>query len=124
MDSSLATCVRLFPHVRRVSSRTFALKRARACGAMRRRGSFPPVKLKPKNLRTLGLATALLALLTFSLRRLARNFSMPASTRSPAFLTAHINVAVVGIAHEAMTAFLQFLVQHIRHQVRQQRRER
>ena len=27
---------------------------------MRRRGSFPPVKLKPKNLRTLGLATALL----------------------------------------------------------------
>jgi hypothetical protein len=35
-----------------------------ASGAMRRRGSLPPVKLKPKNLRTLGLATALLALLT------------------------------------------------------------
>src|SRR5882672_6199048 len=34
-------------------------------------------------------------------------------------LTAHIDVAVVGVAHEAMTALLQFLVQHIQHQVRQ-----
>ena len=70
--------------VRRVSSRTLALKRASACGAMQRRGCSPYVKLKPRNLRTLGLATALLALLTFSLRRLARKFSMPAITRSPA----------------------------------------
>jgi hypothetical protein len=61
--------------VRRVSSRILALKRASAAGAMRRRGSFPLVKLKPRNLRTLGLAIALLALLTFSLRRLARNLS-------------------------------------------------
>jgi hypothetical protein len=72
------------PRVRRVSSRIFALKRARACGAMRRRGSFPPVKLNPKNLRTGGLATALLDLLTVSLRRFARNRSMLAITRSPA----------------------------------------
>jgi hypothetical protein len=35
-------------------------------------------KLKPRNLRTLGLATGLLALLTLSLRRLARNCSIPA----------------------------------------------
>jgi hypothetical protein len=49
-----------------------------ACGAMRRRGCFPPVKLKPRNLRALGLATALLALLTLSLSRFARNRSMPA----------------------------------------------
>jgi hypothetical protein len=49
-----------------------------ACGAIRRRGCSPPVKLKPRNLRTLGLATALFALLTLSLRRLARNYSMPA----------------------------------------------
>src|SRR6201982_1768103 len=80
-------CVRLRPRVRRVSSRTLVLKRATACGAMRRRGaSFPPVKLKPRNLRTLGLATALLALFIFSLSRLARSFSMPAITRSPARL--------------------------------------
>src|ERR1700676_2945287 len=37
---------------------------------------------------------------------------------------AHIDVAVVGVAHEAVTALLQFLDQHIQHQVRQQRRER
>ncbi len=43
------------------------------------------VKLKPRNLRTLGLATALLALLTLSLRRFSRNRSIPAITRSPAF---------------------------------------
>ena len=49
---------------------------------------------------------------------------MPAITRSPARLTAHIDVAVVGVAHEAMAALLQFLVQHVQHQVRQQRRER
>src|SRR5262245_37782327 len=38
-------------------------------------------------------------------------------------LTAHIDVAVVGIAHEATAASLQLLVQHVQHQVRQQRRE-
>ena len=39
-------------------------------------------------------------------------------------LTANIDVAVVGIAREAMAALLQFLVQNVQHQVRQQRRER
>src|SRR5215207_31315 len=39
-------------------------------------------------------------------------------------LTAYIDVAVVGVAHEAVAALLQFLVQHVQHQVRQQRRER
>ncbi len=39
-------------------------------------------------------------------------------------LAAHIDVAVVGVAHEAVAAPLQFLVQHVQHQVRQQRRER
>ena len=82
------------------------------------------MKLKPRNLRTLGLATALLALLTLSLRRLARK---PFDARHHPLarpLTAHIDVAVVGVAHEAMAALLQFLVQHVQHQVRQQRRER
>jgi hypothetical protein len=34
-------------------------------------------------------------------------------------LTAHIDVAVVGLTHEAVATLLQFLVQHIQHQVRQ-----
>jgi hypothetical protein len=37
---------------------------------------------------------------------------------------ADVDVAVVGIAHEAMAAPPQFAVHHIQHQVRQQRRER
>src|SRR4051794_2666097 len=39
-------------------------------------------------------------------------------------LTAHVDVAVVGIAHEVEAPRLQFLVQHVKHQVRQERRER
>ena len=39
-------------------------------------------------------------------------------------LTAHIDVAVVSIAHEAVTTLLQFPVQYIKHQIRQQRRPR
>jgi len=64
------------PRVRRVISRTFALNRTTVCGASRRLRVVPPVKLKPKNFRTCGAATALFALLTFSLRRLvaARRF--------------------------------------------------
>ena len=110
--------------MRRVSSRTLALKRSMACGAMRRRGCFPPVKLKPRNLRTLGLATALLALLTLSLRRLVEELLDALHHPLARPLAAHIDVAVVGVAHEAMAALLQFLVQHVQHQIRQQRRER
>jgi hypothetical protein len=39
-------------------------------------------------------------------------------------LTAYIDVAIVGVTHETMTALLQFLVQDVKHQIRQQRRER
>ena len=60
---------RLTPGVRRVSARTRLVNRASACGAMRRRGAVSLVKLKPRNLRALGRATALFALLTFSFRR-------------------------------------------------------
>ena len=73
------------------------MKRAIACGAMRRRGSLPKVKLKPRNLRTLGLATALLALLTFSLELVGQEPFNQAMTRSPARLAAHIDVAVSGV---------------------------
>ena len=90
--------------MRRVSSRTLALKRAIACGAMRRRGSVPLVKLKPRNLRTLGLATALLALLTLSLRRLVKEPFDAGHHPLACPLTAHIDVAVVGVAHEAVAA--------------------
>jgi len=37
--------------------------------------------------------------------------------------TAHVDVAVIGIAHEAVAAAFQLPVQFIKHQVRQQRRE-
>ena len=39
-------------------------------------------------------------------------------------LTADVDIAVVGIAREPVAALLQFLVQHIQHHIRQQRRER
>src|ERR1700686_1981014 len=39
-------------------------------------------------------------------------------------LAAHMDGAVVGVTHEVVAALLQFLVQHVQHQVRQQRRER
>src|SRR6266516_5446410 len=45
---------------------------------------FPVREAEARNLRVLGRATALLALLTFSLRRLLRNLSTLAITRSPA----------------------------------------
>ena len=58
------------PRARRVSSRTCSLSRARACGATRRLGgSFPGVKLKPRNLRREGWSTALLVAFTRSLSR-------------------------------------------------------
>src|SRR6267142_6827662 len=114
-------CFRLTPAVRRVSARTRLTSRASACGAIRRRGSAALVKLKPRNVRAAGRATALFALLTFSLRRPVRKRSTLAMTRSPAL---HIDIAVIGVADEAMTAPLQFLVQYVQHQVRQQRRER
>src|SRR6266487_1990367 len=83
-EIGLTICARLLPRVRRVSSLIRPRNRATAWGAMRRRGRFPYVKLKPRNLRVLGRATALLALLTFSLRRLVRNLSTLAITRAPA----------------------------------------
>jgi hypothetical protein len=43
---------------------------------------------------------------------------MLAIARSPARpLTANVDVAVIGVAHEVVAAHLQFLIQHIEHQV-------
>lgn len=52
--------------------------------AIRRLGAFSSVKLKPRNLRRCGGATALLCLLIFSFKRLTRKCSTLAITRSPA----------------------------------------
>jgi len=54
-------------------------------------------------------------------------FEEPFDARHPSFArapAANVDVAVVGVAREAMTAPLQFLVQNVEHQVRQKRRER
>src|ERR1017187_10294540 len=82
--SSLTICARLLPRLRRVSSRSRLRNRTSDCAAMHRRGCFPFVKLTPRNLRLFGRATALFALLILSLRRLAKNLSTLAITRSPA----------------------------------------
>jgi len=83
-DNSLATCEGLFPHVRRVSSRTLALKRSMACGAIRRRGLFPPVKLKAQELADARFGDRTLGFVDPELETLARNCSMLSITRSPA----------------------------------------
>lgn len=67
--------------VRRVSSRTFRLQRNRALGAMRRFALL--VKLKPRNFRSCGRATALLASLIVSLTRRHRKPVTLCMTRFP-----------------------------------------
>ena len=113
-----AVCARLLPRVRRVISRTFALNRTTVCGASRRLRVVPPVKLKPKNFRTCGAATALFALLTFSLRRFGQEPLDACHHPFACSLTAHVDIAVISETHEAVTALLQFLVQDIKHQIR------
>ena len=56
---------------RRVISRTFVLNRLTALGAIARATVGPAVKVKPRNFRSHGRATALLAALTVSLSRSA-----------------------------------------------------
>ena len=74
----------LTPRVRRVSSRTRFLKRPIAFGAIRRFGSRPLVKLKPRNFRFHGRATALFCSFTGSLSFVVRNRVRLFLTRSPA----------------------------------------
>jgi hypothetical protein len=35
-------------------------------------------------------------------------------------LTAHVDVAVIGIAYKAMASLLQFAIEHVQHEIRQQ----
>ena len=74
----------LIPRVRRVSSRTRSLNRFTAFGAMRRFGEAEFVKLKPRNFRSQGSATALLDSFTFSLSCVLMNRVRLFITRSPA----------------------------------------
>ncbi len=77
-------CSRLIPRVRRVSSRILCLQRSRTFGAMRRFGSWLVLKLKPKNFRSAGRATALLASFTLSLSRRVSKRVPFVITRCPA----------------------------------------
>ena len=100
------------------------MNRASACGAMRRRGSLPAREAEAQELAHARLGHRALGLVDLELETLGQE---PLDARHHPLarpLTAHIDVAVVGVAHEAMAALLQFLVQHVQHQVRQQRRER
>ncbi len=73
----------LTPRVRRVSSQTRSLSRATAWGAMRQRGCRCEVKLKPRNFRSYGCATALFVEITLSLSFNVMNRDTLAITRSP-----------------------------------------
>ena len=64
---------KLTPLARRVISRTFVLNRLRAVGAIARATVGAAEKVKPRNVRSCGRATALFDALTVSLSRVARN---------------------------------------------------
>ncbi len=75
---------RLRPRPWRHSARSLLLNRATLVGATRRRGTRWAVMVKPRKLRLQGRSTALLATLTASRSRSARNRVIEAITRSPA----------------------------------------
>ena len=74
----------LTPRLRYVSSRIRSLNRSTAFGAIRRFGCRPLVKLKPRNFRSHGRATALFCWFTLSLSLSERKRVTLAITRSPA----------------------------------------
>jgi hypothetical protein len=74
----------LTPFARRVISRTRALNRSKALGAMTRLTSGPAVKLNPRNFRSCGRAAALFASFTLSLSFCVMNCVMLSITRCPA----------------------------------------
>jgi len=74
----------LAPLARRVISRIRCLNRSKAFGAMALFTSGPAVKLNPRNFRSCGRATALLASFTLSLSFCLMNRVMLSITRCPA----------------------------------------
>jgi hypothetical protein len=71
----------LTPLARRVISRIRRLNRSKAFGATTRLTSGPAVKLKPRNFRSYGFATALFASFTLSLSLCVMNRVMLCITR-------------------------------------------
>src|SRR5262249_39348808 len=67
-------------------------------------------------------ATALFSLLILSLSFLLMKLVMLSITRSPA-RCANVDIAIVRISHESMTAPLQLAIQFVQHNVREQRRQ-
>jgi len=67
-----------------VISRIRSLNRSIAFGAIVRFGSFPPVKLNPRNFRSCGFATALFDSFTLSFRFSVMNRFTLSITRCPA----------------------------------------
>ena len=80
--------------------------------------------LKPRNFRSPGRATALFDSLTFSLSLVGQEATDAGHDPFPRPAAANIDVAVVGIAAEAVTPSRQFLVEIVEHEVAQQGRKR
>src|SRR6267143_4032971 len=120
-------CVRLTPAVRRVSARTRLTSRASARRDPTSRfgfaGEAEAEKLARRGARYRALRAVDLQLEAPGQKAFdARHDPLP---RPPAL---HIDIAVpafarTGVTDKAMTAPLQFLVQYVQHQVRQQRRD-
>jgi hypothetical protein len=96
------------------------LKRTRALAAIRRFGSRAFVKLKPRNLRSAGRATALFCFVDLELEPPRDEAGDAPLHPLPCPLAAHVDVAVVRIPHEAVLAPLQFPIKFVEHEVRQQ----
>src|SRR5215472_10816156 len=121
--SSSTICGKDLPRVRRVISRTRALNLASAFGAMRR--SLPSfAMLKPRNFRSSGRATALFRLVDLHLKPVGQEPAHGSHDPLAGAATAHVDVAVVGVAAEAVTPPFQFLVEIIEHEVAQKGRKR
>src|SRR5215471_17958971 len=121
--SSSTTCGKDLPRVRRVISRTRALNLASAFGAMRR--SLPSfAMLKPRNFRSSGRATALFRLVDLHLKPVGQEPAHRSHDPLAGAATAHVDVAVIRIAAEAVTPPFQFLVEIIEHEVAQKGRKR
>lgn len=104
------------------ASRQFSDLRLEAGQRLRRDAPswlFPAGEAEAQELADAGLGDRALGFVDLQLEALGEELldaDQDPLTRLPA---AHIDVAVIGVAHEAMAALLQFLVQNVQHQVRQ-----
>ena len=85
---------------------------------MRRFGSLLLLKLNPKNFRSTGRATALLASFTLSLSRSRKKARDVRHHPLPCSLAADVDIAVIRIPHEAMLAPFELSVEFVEYDVR------